>query len=170
LALDPKPADLSARAFCRWIGRIIRHRHHRKGSAAMDSEIKIYNLRELGTPLGQYSQVARVKASEFLFIAGMVATDATGNTVGEGDFFAQCKQTFANVEAALRSANVGWGNVVQFTTYLVHSQDIAKFMDFRRREFPSMFKSGVYPPNTLLMIDRLVKEAFLIEVQTVAAL
>lgn len=136
----------------------------------MDSEIKIYNLRELGTPLGQYSQVARVKASEFLFIAGMVATDATGNTVGEGDFFAQCKQTFANVEAALRSANADWGNVVQFTTYLVHSQDIGKFMDFRRREFPSMFKNGVYPPNTLLMIDRLVKEAFLIEVQTVAAL
>jgi enamine deaminase RidA (YjgF/YER057c/UK114 family) len=143
---------------------------NRKGSAAVNPEIKIYNLRELGTPLGQYSQVARVKASEFLFIAGMVATDAMGHTVGEGDFFAQCKQTFANVEVALRSANAGWDSVVQFTTYLVHSQDIAKFMDFRRREFPSMFKNGVYPPNTLLMIDRLVKESFLIEVQTVAAL
>jgi hypothetical protein len=33
-----------------------------------------------------------------------------------------------------------------------------------------MFKNGAYPPNTLLMIDRLVKEAFLIEVQAVAAL
>src|SRR5216684_4409109 len=95
---------------------------------------------------------------------------ARGNVIGEGDFLAQCKQTFANIEAALRSANAGWDNVVQFTTYLVHSQDIGKFMDFRRREFPGMFKNGVYPPNTLLMIDRLVKEAFLIEVQTVAAL
>jgi enamine deaminase RidA (YjgF/YER057c/UK114 family) len=137
---------------------------------SMNPEIKIYNLRELGTPLGQYSQVARVKASEFLFIAGMVATDAGGNLVGEGDFDAQCRQLFANTEAALRSANAGWGSVVQFTTYLVHSQDIGKFMDFRRREFPAMFKNGVYPPNTLLMVDRLVKEAFLIEVQTVAAL
>ncbi len=136
----------------------------------MNPEIKIYNLRELGTPLGQYSQVARVTANEFLFIAGMVATDASSKLVGEGDFFAQCKQTFANIEAALRSANAGWEHVVQFTTYLVHSQDIAKFMDFRRREFPAMFKNGVYPPNTLLMIDRLVKEAFLLEVQTVAAL
>jgi len=136
----------------------------------MNPDIKIYNLRELGTPLGQYSQVARVKASEFLFIAGMVASDAGGNVVGEGDFAAQCKQTFANTEMALRSANAGWDNVVQFTTYLVHSQDIGKFMDFRRREFPGMFQNGIYPPNTLLMVDRLVKEAFLIEVQTVAAL
>ena len=136
----------------------------------MKPEIKIYNVPELGTPLGQYSQVARVKAGELLFIAGMVATDASGNVIGDNDFFAQCKQTFANTEAALRSANAGWESVVQFTTYLVHSQDIGKFMDFRRREFPGMFKGNVYPPNTLLMVDRLVKEAFLIEVQTIAAL
>jgi enamine deaminase RidA (YjgF/YER057c/UK114 family) len=137
---------------------------------AMAADINIYNLPELGNPLGQYSQVARVKASEFLFIAGMVATDAGGNLVGEADFLAQCRQTFANIEVALRSANAGWDNVVQFTTYLVHSQDIGKFMDFRRREFPGMFKNGIYPPNTLLMIDRLVKEGFLVEVQTIAAI
>ena len=39
--------------------------------------------------------------------------------------------------------------------------------EFRRREFPGMFKNGIYPPNTLLMIDRLVKEQFLIEVQAI---
>ena len=44
---------------------------------------------------------------------------------------------------------------MQFTTYLVHSQDIPKFMEFRLREFPKMFPNGAYPPNTLLMIDRL---------------
>jgi len=60
--------------------------------------------------------------------------------------------------------------VVQFTTYLVHSQDIAKFMQWRLREFPRMFANGVYPPNTLVVIDRLVQEQFLVEVQTVAAL
>lgn len=57
-----------------------------------------------------------------------------------------------------------------FTTYLVHSQDIPKFMQFRLREFPKMFPDGVYPPNTLLVIDRLVGEQYLLEVQTVAAL
>jgi enamine deaminase RidA (YjgF/YER057c/UK114 family) len=131
-------------------------------------DIKIINPDTLGKPLGQYSQMTRVRASEFLFIAGQVATDKDGKT--PDDFDAQCVQTFANIEAALKSAGAGWGNVVEFTTYLVHSQDIQKFMKFRLREFPRMFPNGAYPPNTLLVIDRLVHEAFLIEVQTIAAL
>jgi enamine deaminase RidA (YjgF/YER057c/UK114 family) len=49
------------------------------------------------------------------------------------------------------------------------AQDIPKFMEFRLREFPKMFPDGKYPPNTLLVVDRLVKEAFLVEVQTIAA-
>ena len=132
-------------------------------------DIKIMNPDALGKPLGQYSQITRVKASEFLFIAGQVGVDKDGKLAGE-DFDAQCRQTFANIEAALKSAGAGWGNVVQFTTYLVHSQDIPNFMKYRLREFPKMFANGLYPPNTLLMIDRLVLEPALIEVQAVAAL
>jgi enamine deaminase RidA (YjgF/YER057c/UK114 family) len=133
------------------------------------ADIKILNLDALGKPLGQYSHLTRVKASEFVFIAGQVGVDKGGKVVSE-DFDAQCVQTFANVEAALKSVGAGWGNIVQFTTYLVHSQDIAKFMQYRLREFPKMFANGAYPPNTLLMIDRLVQEALLVEVQAVAAL
>jgi enamine deaminase RidA (YjgF/YER057c/UK114 family) len=77
---------------------------------------------------------------------------------------------FRQIETALKSAARGWGNVAQFTTYLVHSQDIPKFMAWRLREFPKMFPDGKYPPNTLLIIDRLVQEQFLVEVQTIAAL
>ena len=111
-----------------------------------------------------------MKASEFVFIAGQVGVDQAGNIVGVDDFDAQCVQTFANIAAALTSVGAGWANIVQFTTYLVHSQDIAKFMKFRLREFPKMFANGAYPPNTLLMIDRLVQEGLLVEVQAVAAL
>ena len=89
---------------------------------------------------------------------------------GESDFDAQCGQVFANIAAALKSQGASFGNVVEFTTYLVHSQDIPAFMAFRLREFPHMFPSGKYPPNTLLIIDRLVQEGFLVEVHTVADL
>ena len=68
----------------------------------------------------------------------------------------------------LKEAGGGWGNVVQFTTFLVHSQDVSKFYKWREREYPKMFPNGKYPPNTLLVIDRLVQEQFLIEIQTVA--
>lgn len=134
------------------------------------ADIKFINPDALGKPLGQYSNIARVKATEFIHIAGQVSVDKAGTIIGVDDFDAQCVQTFANIETALKSCGAGWSNVVQFTTYLVHSQDIPKFMKFRLREFPRMFGGGDYPPNTLLMIDRLVKEQLLIEVQTVAAL
>jgi enamine deaminase RidA (YjgF/YER057c/UK114 family) len=136
----------------------------------MMADIKIYSPDTLGTPLGQYSQMTRVKASEYLFIAGQLATDRSGTIVGVDDFDAQCRQVFANIHAALASAGAGWANIVQFTTYLVHSQDIPKFMAYRTREFPSMFPNRAYPPNTLLMVDRLVQEPFLVEVQTIAAI
>jgi enamine deaminase RidA (YjgF/YER057c/UK114 family) len=126
------------------------------------ADIRIYNPESLAKPLGQYSHVTRVKAGEFLFIAGMLAP-------GE-DFDTQCGGVFSQIEKALKSANATWGNVVQFTTYLVHSQDIPRFMQYRLREFPKMFSNGMYPPNTLLMVDRLVQEQFLVEVQTIAAL
>jgi enamine deaminase RidA (YjgF/YER057c/UK114 family) len=131
-------------------------------------EIKILNPDSLGKPLGQYSQITRVKASEFLFIAGQVGADKDGRT--SADFDAQCAQTFANIGLALASQGTSFANIVEFTTYLVHSQDIPKFMAYRTREFPKLFADGAYPPNTLLMIDRLVREEFLIEVSGVAAL
>jgi enamine deaminase RidA (YjgF/YER057c/UK114 family) len=133
-------------------------------------DIKMLNPDALGKPLGQYSQITRVKASEFLFIAGQLATDKQGAIIGADDFAAQCEQVFANIEAALKSQGASFANVVEFTTYLVHSQDIPKFMKFRLGAFPRFFPSGAYPPNTLLMVDRLVGEPFLIEVATVAAL
>src|ERR1700687_5333067 len=86
--------------------------------------IKTHTPKPLGKPLGQYSQIARVKASEFLFIAGQVGAGKDGKT--PADFDAQCAQTFANIGAALASQGAGFGNIVEFTTYLVHSQDIPK--------------------------------------------
>jgi enamine deaminase RidA (YjgF/YER057c/UK114 family) len=137
----------------------------------MAAEISIVNPDGLGKPLGQYSQITRVKGgAEYVFIAGQLATDRAGGLVGDDDFDAQCAQVFANIGAALTSVGGGWKNVVQFTTYLVHSQDVPKFMTYRKREFPRMFAGGAYPPNTLVMVDRLVQEPFLVEVQTVAAL
>jgi len=130
--------------------------------------IQILNPDSLGKPLGQYSQITRVKAAEFLFIAGQVGADKDGKAAA--DFDAQCALVFANIGAALASQGAGFANIVEFTTYLVHSQDIAKFYSYRVREFPKLFKGGAYPPNTLLMIDRLVREEFLIEVSAVAAL
>ncbi len=132
------------------------------------AHIQILNPETLGRPLGQYSQLTRVKASEFLFVAGQVGADQDGKA--PADFEAQCALVFANIGAALASQGAGFANIVSFTSYLVHSQDIAKFAQYRAREFPRLFPGGGYPPNTLLIIDRLVREDLLVEVAAVAAL
>jgi enamine deaminase RidA (YjgF/YER057c/UK114 family) len=132
------------------------------------ANIQLLNPDSMGKPIAPYSNIARVKASEFLFIAGQIGADAAGKV--PPDFEGQCAQVFANLGAALSSQGAGFANIVEFTTYLVHSQDIAKFAQYRTREYPRLFPGGHYPTNTLLVIDRLVREEFLIEVSAVAAL
>ena len=132
-------------------------------------DIKIFNPDGLAKPAGTYSHIARAKTQEVVFIAGQVPVDASGSTVGKGDFEAQCAQVYANIHAALGAVGAGWNNVVQFTSFLVRPQDAAAFRAYRGREFPKMFPGG-YPPNTLLIISRLADPDYWLEVQTVAAL
>jgi enamine deaminase RidA (YjgF/YER057c/UK114 family) len=132
-------------------------------------EIKMVNPEGLHAPVGPYCQVAAAKASQFVFLAGQTATDHDGKVVGAGDFEAQCRQVFANVETALQSVGAGWRNVVHFTNYLVDPDDQPKFVKFRMGFFPKAFPDG-YPPNTLLYVGRLLRTEFLVEVQAIAVI
>ena len=58
--------------------------------------------------------------------------------------------------------------MVQLTTYLTNADSIPVFMSARGELFPKLFPGGKYPPNTLLVIDRLVKPEFLLEVEAIA--
>jgi enamine deaminase RidA (YjgF/YER057c/UK114 family) len=58
---------------------------------------------------------------------------------------------------------------VKFTTYLKHAEDIEEFMRVREKLFADFFPDGNCPPNTLLVVNRLVHDAFLVEVETTAA-
>ena len=119
---------------------------------------------------GLYSHAGVVQGGQLAFVAGQLSVGAGGEVVGKHDFEAQFAQVFQNLGDVLRGLEVDFNQVVKFTTYLVHSQDIEKFMVQRKALFPKLFKTEMYPPNTLLMIDRLVKEEFLIEVEAIVAL
>jgi len=119
---------------------------------------------------GLYSHVARVAPGELAFIAGQVAIDTKGSAVGVGDVRGQVEQVFANLGVILADLGVGFEAVVQFTTYLTRADSIAAFMAARGEIFPKLFPGGKYPPNTLLVVDRLVKPEFLLEVEAIARL
>jgi enamine deaminase RidA (YjgF/YER057c/UK114 family) len=116
---------------------------------------------------GLYSHAARVEAGTMYYVAGQLSVGSDGEVVGAGDFDRQFEQVFANLAAVLKGLGCDFDDVAKFTTYLVHSQHIERFMRARAAAFPKLFKTSAYPPNTLLVIDRLVKEAFLIEVEAI---
>lgn len=132
------------------------------------SKLKYLNPEGAAPAQGLYSHATRVESGPLYFIAGQLSVGAEGNVVGKGDFSAQFKQTFSNLHDVLKGLGASFQDVVKFNTYLVHSQHIELFMKLRAEYFPTIFPGGVYPPNTLLVVDRLVKEEFLLEVEAVA--
>ena len=134
-----------------------------------EPDINIYNPPELGTPLSLYSHLTYVGASQAtVYIAGMVAVDREGNSVGVGDVCQQLERVFENIRLALNAENLTWANIAQFTTYLTDTVYIDAFIEWRKTKFPTMFREEKYPPNTLLIVNRLLRAEFLVEVQAVA--
>jgi len=117
---------------------------------------------------GLYSHAAKVSAGDLYYIAGQLAVDDDGKVVGKQDFEAQFKQVFSNMGVVLNGLGITFDEEAKNTTNYVHTQDIEKFMKLRAELFPKIFKGKKFPPNTICVIDRLVKEDFLIEVEAVA--
>jgi enamine deaminase RidA (YjgF/YER057c/UK114 family) len=127
--------------------------------------IEIHNPETLAERKGLYSLMTRVRGGDLIFLCGITADD---NALD--DFERQCQDVYRKIGEALATVGAGYGNIVQFTTYLTDSADIPGFREFRKREFPLLFANEVYPPNTLLVVSALVDKKYRIEVQTVAAL
>ena len=116
---------------------------------------------------GLYSHLGKVSDGSLLFVAGKISVAADGSVAGVNDFAAQFDQIFKNLGAVLNGVGCDFNDVVKFTTYMVNADDLDQFMQLRAALFPTLFKDSAYPPNTLLMINRLVKPEFLIEVEAI---
>lgn len=121
------------------------------------------------SPVGAYSQVAVSNAQKLAYVAGQLSVDASGEIVGTDDFSLQFETVMSNLGNVLQDVGSDWRSILKFTTYLVDSRLIDKFYNVRRELFPRFFGDQLYPPNTLLVVDRLVREDFLIEIEAVAA-
>ncbi len=130
---------------------------------------KVVNTDKAPQPIGMYSQAISVRLGELVFVAGQVGIDTDGNLAG-GDVAAQTRAVFENICQVLEGVGASFTNVVEFTTYLVGTSSIQPFLEARAKVFPSMFPDGDYPPNTLLVVDALVRDEFLVEIKAVAAL
>jgi enamine deaminase RidA (YjgF/YER057c/UK114 family) len=136
---------------------------------AMTNKVELVRSDQLVPPAGLYSHAAFVQGpARLVAIAGQLAVDRQGSPVGAGSFAEQFGQVFGNLGEVLAVAGSSWAQVLKFTTYLVRADDISGFYDERAKLFPTLFAEKAYPPNTLLVIQRLVKPEFLIEVEALA--
>jgi enamine deaminase RidA (YjgF/YER057c/UK114 family) len=119
-------------------------------------------------PVGLYSHVAVAPQARVAFIAGQLSVGADGEIVGAGDIDAQIERCFRNVQLVLKSIGGDWPNLAKMTTYVTAPDAIADFYRVRARLYDEFFPDGGYPPNTLLVVSRLVRPEFLIEIEGVA--
>ena len=121
----------------------------------------------LGEPLGLYSHVAVVPAgAKLVVVAGQVGLNADG--VAAGGLEEQTRKAFENLGTALKAGGAEYADLVKTTTLLVGAESIPVFMAARRAVFAEIFPAGIYPPNTLLVISRLVEEGLLVEIEGLA--
>ena len=83
---------------------------------------EIFHTEKAPQAIGPYSQA--IKANGLLFTSGQISLDpATGELV-QGDFAAQVRRVFKNLEAVLEEAGTSFSNVAKATVYLT---DLANF-------------------------------------------
>jgi len=130
--------------------------------------VRAVTSKTLGPTFGMYSHGMIAPGGELVVVAGQVAADRAGKLVGRGDAVAQTRQAFENVRAVLEAAGSGMRQVVRFQTFLTHAADIEGFMQARKELFPRYFPDSVYPPNTILVVSRLVLPDLLVEIEAMA--
>ena len=114
-------------------------------------------------PLG-YSHIVEVRGGRTLYIAGQLALDQNGKLVGGGDFRAQVKQVFENLNTRLEEGRASFKDLVKLNYYLTDASDLQALRDTR----DSYINTESPPASTLVAVKQLVREEFLIEVEAIA--
>jgi enamine deaminase RidA (YjgF/YER057c/UK114 family) len=127
---------------------------------------KVVTPRQFGKPLGLYSHGMLAPGGEILVVAGQVGVGREGRV--DPDVGAQTRQALENVRAVLEAGGCRWRDVVRLQTFLTSADDIPGFMKARQEVFPGYFPDGAYPPNTLLVVSRLVRPELRVEIEAMA--
>ena len=128
---------------------------------------RVITPKAFGAPLGMYSHGMVAAGGELVVVAGQVGTTPEGGVPGD-DIVSQTRQAFENVRTVLEAGGAGMSDIIRLQTFLTRAEDIPGFMKARQDLFPEYFPTGAYPPNTLLVVSRLVRPDLLVEIEAMA--
>ena len=103
------------------------------------------------------------RVGDLLFISGQAAIDGNGKIVGVGDFDAQAKQVFANLERVLRAGGSSLKNVIKVMIFLRDMSNFDKVVELRGHYF-----TPPYPADTIVEVSSLYSPDALLEIEAVA--
>ncbi len=118
------------------------------------------NLEFQPRPTYPYSPGAR--GGNYVFTAGQVAWDETGEVMGLGDVRAQTVQTLNNVKSVLAEGGAGLDDVVKCNVYLKDMRDFQAMNEVFASFFPSE------PPARTTVQAALAEPEMLVEIEAVA--
>ncbi|MFJ5044215.1 RidA family protein [Streptomyces sp. NPDC088719] len=121
--------------------------------------------------IGAYRQVSVATGSKLVFVAGQVAWDAEGATVGEGDLASQVEQAYVNVGTALAAVGGTFDDVAKLTVYVVDWTP-GKMPAFLEGVSRAAARLGITPaaPGTLVGVAALDLPGHLVEIEATAVL
>ncbi|MFD6174608.1 RidA family protein [Streptomyces coeruleorubidus] len=108
----------------------------------------------------QYSHVV-MGTGRFVAIAGQLALDEQGRTVGEGDPAAQARQVFENLRRCLAAAGATFDDVVKLTYYVTDMAHMPAIRAARAEHIPD----DRLPAASAVRVAGLVGPEFLLEVE-----
>jgi enamine deaminase RidA (YjgF/YER057c/UK114 family) len=136
-----------------------------------NQRVRMVNPETLAKPLGRYSQVVEVTSADgktkTVYVAGQVAVDKAGNLVGKDDFRAQVEQIFKNIKAAVEAAGGDMTSLVKTNYYVAETVEDKQYPALR--EVRDQYIDVENPPaSTFVVVKRLVRTEYLLEVEAVA--
>ncbi len=125
--------------------------------------VKRYDVKGVNSPQGRFSHVGEIGPNARLYyLAGQTGVAPDGSVAA--DFAGQARQVYANIAGVLAECGMSWQNVAKVTTYLLDPDDMPAWRDIQKEAF-----AGVVPASTLLVVSRLARPEYRIEVEVVAA-
>ncbi len=115
-----------------------------------------------------YTHVVKARPGTVVWISGQVAQNEKGEVVGKGDLKAQLNQVWSNLNLALKAAGATFQDVVKINSYVVNYQPS---MRNDLREARARFMGPGEPPaSTLVGVQSLASEDYLVEIEVTAVL
>jgi reactive intermediate/imine deaminase len=114
-------------------------------------------------PFEPFKIAQAYRVGDLIFVSGQASIDMNGELVGVGDFDAQAKQSFENLQAVLQAGGSDLSKIVKVTIFLKNMENFPKIVELRDTYF-----SPPYPADTIVEVTSLALPGLEIEIEAIA--